>query len=81
MAYILSLGLLGVVYILGRSFGLISGAAFGATIGKLETKIRKYLGMGILSQAGVAIGLALIVKSEFAELGSHGSEIGSIVTI
>ena len=35
--------------------------------------------MGILSQAGVAIGLALIVKQEFGALGVEGAKIGSAV--
>ncbi len=74
-----ALGLLGLIYILARSVGLVSGAAIGATLGKMESKIKKYLGMGILSQAGVAIGLALIVKNEFVEFGSHGERIGAIV--
>jgi NhaP-type Na+/H+ or K+/H+ antiporter len=74
-----SLGSLGIVYILCRTGGLMSGAFLGAIIGKLETKIKKYLGMGILSQAGVAIGLSLIVKREFVNFGAHGMEIGSIV--
>lgn len=74
-----SLGILGLVYIVGRSAGLMTGASLGATLGKLPANIRKYLGMGILSQAGVAIGLSLIVKSEFAHYGSHGLEIGSSV--
>jgi Kef-type K+ transport system membrane component KefB len=76
-----SLGLLGLVYIIGRTSGLMSGAWIGATIGKAEPKIKKYLGMGILSQAGVAIGLALIVKQEFAELGMDhsGQIIGTMV--
>jgi hypothetical protein len=51
----------------------------GATIGRAEANIRKYLGLGILSQAGVAIGLALSVKHEFSELGPAGMEIGNIV--
>ncbi len=77
-----SLGLIGVVYILGRSGGLIGGARLGAMFGHVEEKIKKYVGLGILSQAGVAIGLALIVNAEFAGLGavtdgvSHGSQIG-----
>ncbi len=77
-----SLGIIGIVYILGRSGGLIGGARLGATLGHVEENIKKYVGLGILSQAGVAIGLALIVNSEFAELGavtdgvSHGSAIG-----
>jgi Kef-type K+ transport system membrane component KefB len=74
-----ALGLLGVVYVLCRSAGLMGGAWFGALAGRAEKKIRRYLGMGILSQAGVAIGLALIVKQEFSQLGSHGLWIGSTV--
>lgn len=76
-----SLGLIGIIYILGRSFGKISGAKIGSTLGKLPRSIDRYLGIGILSQAGVAIGLSLIVKSEFVHFGSHGSYIGaSIIT-
>ncbi len=77
-----SLGFIGVAYILGRSGGLIGGARLGAMFGHVEEKIKKYVGLGILSQAGVAIGLALIVNAEFAGLGavtdgvSHGSQIG-----
>jgi Kef-type K+ transport system membrane component KefB len=74
-----SLGLLGIIYILARSTGLTGGAWFGAWVGKAEEKIKKYLGMGILSQAGVAIGLALIVKREFSVLSVHGVEIGSTI--
>lgn len=70
-----SLGLIGIVYILTRSAGLMGGAWVGSVVGGLEQKIQRYLGMGILSQAGVAIGLALIVRNEFADLGKHGSLI------
>lgn len=74
-----ALGLLGLVYIAGRSAGLMGGAWMGSLAGRLEPKIRNNLGMGILSQAGVAIGLALIVKAEFAELGPAGELLGSAV--
>jgi Kef-type K+ transport system membrane component KefB len=80
-----SLGLIGIVYILGRSGGLIGGARIGAMFGKVEDKIKKYVGLGILSQAGVAIGLALIVHAEFSGLGAvtdgvaHGNVIGTKV--
>jgi Kef-type K+ transport system membrane component KefB len=69
-----SLGLIGVVYIIGRSAGLVGGSRLGALFGKVEPKIKNYIGLGILSQAGVAIGLSLIVRSEFAELGSQHAE-------
>ena len=77
-----SLGVLGIVYIIARSAGLILGARLGATMGHVEAKIKKYVGFGILSQAGVAIGLSLIVKHEFDQLAtefnvSHPAEIGA----
>jgi Kef-type K+ transport system membrane component KefB len=75
-----SLGAIGIVYIISRSAGLILGARVGATIGHVEEKIKKYIGLGILSQAGVAIGLSLIVMEEFSRLKNpHAAEIGSIV--
>ncbi len=79
LASLPSLGLLGLVYILARSAGKIIGAGFGARIGKAPSNIRKYLGIGILSQAGVAIGLSIAVAQQFSQLGTHGSEIGIAV--
>ena len=74
------LGIIGGIYIFARSFGLIGGAFLGGFIGKTEKKIRRWIGLGILSQAGVAIGLALIVKNEFSKLGSaHADAIGTTV--
>jgi len=74
------LGLLGLVYILSRSGGLLGGAWLGATIGRAEPKIRKYLGLGILSQAGVAIGLSLITRHELAALRErYGAAFSELV--
>ncbi|MCD4847298.1 MAG: cation:proton antiporter [Candidatus Aegiribacteria sp.] len=74
-----SLGLLGLVYIITRSAGKVLGAGFGARIGKAPSNIRKYLGIGILSQAGVAIGLSIAVAQQFSQMGTHASEIGIAV--
>ena len=85
-----SLGLIGVIYVVTRSSGLILGSRLGAMLGKVDKKIKNYIGLGILSQAGVAIGLALMVKSEFAGQGSmittktgikmlEGDYIGSVI--
>jgi len=62
------LGAIGIAYILARSAGLIGGSRLGARLGKAELKIRKWVGLGILSQAGVAIGLSLIAQHEFRAL-------------
>lgn len=74
-----AMGMLGLVYIFCRSAGLMGGAFFGATIAKAEPVIRKYLGLGILSQAGVAIGLALMVSRDFAFLGEIGTNLSLLV--
>ena len=74
-----SLGLLGLVYISARTAGLMGGAWFGTTIGRMEENLRKYLGMGILSQAGVAIGLSLVVKQDLSEMGGPGVQLGAMV--
>ncbi len=74
-----ALGIVGVVYILARAAGLYGGAWLGAVTGRAERKIRKYLGLGILSQAGVAIGLALIIKQEFGALGEWGEHAGNVI--
>jgi Kef-type K+ transport system membrane component KefB len=72
---LLGMGVLGIVYILARTFGLISGAYIGAVLAKAEENIRKYLGFAILSQAGVAIGLALLISKEFSVLGETGKYV------
>lgn len=77
--YLPALGVLGIVYIAARVSGLMGGAWLGSVIGRSDKNIKRYLGMGILSQAGVAIGLALIVKYEFSPLGAAGEKIGSMV--
>jgi Kef-type K+ transport system membrane component KefB len=78
LAALPKLGLIGLVYIVGRTSGLMGGAFAGAVIGKADSNIRKYLGMGILSQAGVAIGLSLIVQKDFAKLPG-GAYVGATV--
>ena len=74
-----AMGVLGLVYIICRTCGLMGGAYIGASIAKSPTVIRKYLGMGILSQAGVAIGLAIMVTREFSGLGSVGKDLSIMV--
>ena len=64
------LGLVGVVYIFARATGLIGGARLGAIFGHVEEKIKKYVGLGILSQAGVAIGLSLVIRNDFEKMAN-----------
>jgi len=74
-----AMGFLGLIYIVCRTCGLMGGAYFGATISKSAPVIRKYLGLGILSQAGVAIGLAILATREFGSMGAAGKELALVV--
>lgn len=58
-----TVGLAGVIYIISRSFGKYSGAFVGAAISKADPNVRKYLGITLLPQAGVAIGMAQMVAA------------------
>lgn len=49
---------IGGVYIVFRVIGKYLGAYLGATITKSEDNVKKYLGLTLVPQAGVAIGLA-----------------------
>ena len=58
-----TVGIMGVIYIVMRVVGKVLGAYFGAVISKSDHKVRKYLGWGLVPQAGVAIGLTVVASS------------------
>jgi Kef-type K+ transport system membrane component KefB len=70
--------ILAVIYVFGRTLGKISGAWFGSYISKAPDQVRKYLGMCLFSQAGVAIGLSILASERFG--GNIGEAIILIVT-
>ncbi len=73
-----SIGLIGVTYLFMRVIGKTAGAWTGARLSKAPEVVQKYLGLGLLSQAGVAIGLAIDASHTFAAYGSVGAEIGTL---
>jgi len=76
------MGLLGLAYLLLRTTGKVSGAWLGAWLGGAPSVVRNYLGFGLLSQAGVAVGLALSVAARFEEYGVAGAQLShTIVTV
>jgi Kef-type K+ transport system membrane component KefB len=64
-----SIGLTGIVYLIFRIIGKIAGVHLGGLIARAPDYIRKYLGFGLVPQAGVALGCALIAKNDFPEVG------------
>lgn len=60
-----------VVYLIARSLGKYFGARLGCTIEKKDSNIRKYLGLTLLPQAGVAIGMARSASTTFKTLADN----------
>lgn len=55
--------LMGGIYVLARAAGKVFGVHIGATAARSDPLIKKYLGYGMLPQAGVAIGLVLFLDT------------------
>ena len=67
--------LVGLVYILFRSAGKYLGARWSARATHCDDNIVKYLGITLLPQAGVALGMSLTAS---IQLGADGSVVRSI---
>ncbi|MBL6981111.1 MAG: cation:proton antiporter [Anaerolineales bacterium] len=74
-----TMGLLGIGYVVLRSAGKYIGAWVGGSVGKAERQVKNNLGLGLLSQAGVAIGLAIASNNRFATLGPEGEALGALI--
>lgn len=66
--------IVGLIYIIFRSLGKIEGAKLSAKFMKCEPAIQKYLGITLLPQAGVSLGMSLTAMS----LGEAGIIIRNI---
>ncbi len=60
------------VYLLARSLGKYFGASLGCTMTHTGGTIKKYLGLTLLPQAGVAIGMARSSSSTFRSFATEG---------
>lgn len=69
-----------IVYCAGRSIGKIAGCSLGGILSKSEEKITKYLGIALLNQAGVAVGLAFLAAQELSKYGLGGMIITLMAT-
>ncbi len=71
-----AVGILGAAYILARSAGKYLGARVGAKIVGASPNIQKYLGITLLPQAGVAIGMAAKAVAELPP--EYGAKIQAV---
>ena len=74
----LSIVLVGIAYIIARSAGKYLGAFSSAKVMRCDNKIVKYLGVTLLPQAGVALGMAIMAADKETGLGADGEVVKQI---
>jgi len=65
-----AVGAIGIAYIIIRSLGKIAGGFLGGLLSQSPPRIRNNIGLALLPQAGVALGIALITKAQFPQAGN-----------
>lgn len=65
------IGLLGTGYVASRFFGKVLGASAGAKLAGSDPKIVKYIGLALLPQGGISIGLSMVVARELPSISTN----------
>ncbi|MGF7142684.1 Kef-type K+ transport system membrane component KefB [Anaerotaenia torta] len=71
MRVVPAVGVIGILYIIFRVMGKALGASLGAKITHAAPTVQKYLGLTLIPQAGVAIGLATTSMTIVPEYGAR----------
>lgn len=81
LALLPSLGVLGVAYVLCRIGGKVAGAWLAARRVRAPEPVRRLLGLSILAQAGLAVGLVLVARERFPAYAATVSTVvlGAVV--
>lgn len=69
------------VYVIARAIGKVYGAHLGGKIMKSHRNVRRYLGLCLLPQAGVALGMAYQARNDFGDAGIQVLIIVLIATL
>lgn len=67
LSILAKVGLMGVAYIFARAGGKALGAWIGAKSVKADEVVQKYLGLALLPQGGISIGLIVLVRQQLPE--------------
>jgi Kef-type K+ transport system membrane component KefB len=62
------LGALGIVYVVCRAFGKFGGAWYAARRTGFPAPVQRLLGISLLAQAGLAVGLVLVTRQRFPDI-------------
>lgn len=69
-----------IAYVIGRSIGKMTGASIGARFSGASRSVRKYLGLCLFAQGGVAVGLSIVASHKFADQPEIAQLIVIVVT-
>lgn len=73
---LMEMGVVGMVYVLARASGKLGGAWLGSRRLGMKTPVQRFLGFGLLTQAGLAVGLVMTIGRQMPE---HYPAISTIV--
>ncbi|NPV01032.1 MAG: sodium:proton exchanger [Brevinematales bacterium] len=79
LSLITKVGLAGIGYFLFRTAGKIGGGTLGAVVGRAPANVKRYVGFALIPQVGVALALALAIRSDFGAPGM--GEAGKILAV
>lgn len=67
-------------YIVGRSAGKMAGAYLGARITHAATPVRRYAGLGLFAQGGIAVGLSIMAAQHLGDVQvGDGLSLGDMI--
>ena len=66
-----------IIYVVGRSISKYLGSRGGARLGGNPPTVQRYLGLTLFSQAGVAVGLSVVIADQLRLLGL--SDLGALI--
>ncbi len=70
LSIIPAVGVIGILYVVFRVIGKVTGAWIGAKLSKAQPVVQRFLGFTLVPQAGVAIGLATTAMTVVPEFGA-----------
>jgi Kef-type K+ transport system membrane component KefB/predicted transcriptional regulator len=69
-----------IAYVLCRGVGKVAGAALGAVLTRGDPLVRKYLGMSLFAQGGVAVGLSIMASHRLSGIEvTAGMSLGDMI--
>ena len=68
-AAVQSIGVAGVIFVISRVLGKYMGSYIGSHFSGADSTIKNWMGLALLPQAGVPIGMALVAANQFPQYG------------